>query len=66
MRTQPPYADYDAFNTESLAWATPDELADLQDRLRATLDEWRASIDTDDDAPRKPIFFFAHGFPMQP
>lgn len=66
VRTQPPYADYDAFNTESLAWATPDELADLQDRLRATLDQWRASIDTDDDAPRKPIFFFAHGFPMQP
>ncbi|WP_341934633.1 helix-turn-helix domain-containing protein [Microbacterium sp. LWO14-1.2] len=62
----PEYAVYDASNTETTAWATPDELRDLSARLLATLDEWRASVNPDDGQARTPIFFFAHAFPTRP
>lgn len=60
------YADYDAFNTETTGWASPDELRDLSARLLATLREWSESIDTDDGQKRAPVFFFAHAFPSEP
>ena len=55
-----------AFSSDSLARATPDELSDLLDRLRATLHEWRDGIDTDDGQERQPVFVFMHGFPSEP
>lgn len=58
--------DYDGFNTESLAWATPDELADLSERVRLTVEEWRNEIDRDDGQQRTPVFFFARMFPTEP
>lgn len=65
-RTQPRYADFDAFNTETLGWATPEELNELSRMLRETLDTWRDGIDTDDGQQRVPVFFFSHAFPTQP
>lgn len=65
-RGDPAYLDYDAFNTEATAWASPDEIRDLSERLRHTLAEWRDSIDTADGTPRVPTFFFAHAFPTEP
>lgn len=62
----PAFAEYDASNTETTAWASPAELRDLSARLLATLDEWRASVDLDDGQSRTPIFFFAHAFPTEP
>jgi DNA-binding transcriptional ArsR family regulator len=61
-----PYADYDAFNTETAGWASPEELRDLSARLLTTLREWSDSIDTEDGQERAPIFFFAHAFPSEP
>ena len=55
-----------AFSTDTLAWATPDELAVLSEALRETLESWRAGIDTEDGAARRPVFVFAHGFPTTP
>ena len=55
-----------AFSTDTLAWATPDELAALSEALRATMDSWRVGIDTSDGAERRPVFVFAHGFPTAP
>jgi hypothetical protein len=62
----PRYAEYDASNTESTTWATPDELRDLSARLLTTLREWKSSIDLEDGQERVPVFFFAHAFPTQP
>ncbi|WP_166998597.1 winged helix-turn-helix domain-containing protein [Paramicrobacterium fandaimingii] len=58
--------EWDGFSTDALAWATPDELADLSASLSATLDAWKRRIDTDDGQQRRPVFFFAHGFPTLP
>lgn len=58
-------SEIEAFNTDSLAWATPEELTDLQHRLSAMLDEWKAGIDRDDGRERMPVYFFAHGFPTE-
>jgi DNA-binding transcriptional ArsR family regulator len=55
-----------AFSSDSLAWATSDELAELDGLLKETLDRWRDSIDTADGQTRSPVFFFAHGFPTGP
>lgn len=55
--------DVEGFATDTLAWATHEELMDLSSRLRAMLDEWRSSIDREDGRQRMPVFFFAHGFP---
>ena len=59
-------AEYDGFNTESLGWATPEELADLAERVRLTVEQWRSGIDTGDGAQRTPVFFFARAFPTEP
>lgn len=58
-------ADWDAFSTDAIGWATPDELRDLQARIGRALDDWRADIDERDGQRREPVFFFAHGFPTQ-
>lgn len=58
--------EYDGFNTESLGWATPDELADLADRVRLTVEQWREEIDREDGQSRTPVFFFARSFPTEP
>jgi DNA-binding transcriptional ArsR family regulator len=55
-----------AFSTDTLTWATPEELAALSDALRETMDAWRAGIDRSDGADRRPVFVFAHGFPTVP
>lgn len=53
------------FATDFLAWATPEELQDLGERLTAMLDDWRDGIDREDGQQRMPVFFFAHGFPTE-
>jgi DNA-binding transcriptional ArsR family regulator len=58
-------SDWSGFNTDTLAWATQDELLDLQERLLRMLDEWRSDIDGDDGRERTPVYFFAHGFPTE-
>lgn len=55
-----------AFSTDALTWATPDELAALSEALSETVATWRAAIDTEDGAERRPVFVFAHGFPTAP
>lgn len=60
-----PSTEVEGFSTDTLAWATPEELLDLSRRLSETLDEWRASIDRADGQQRMPVFFFAHGFPTE-
>lgn len=62
----PAFAAYDASNTETMAWATPDELRDLSARVLTALAEWRDSVDLDDGQERTPVFFFAHAFPTTP
>lgn len=57
---------YDAYNTESLGWATPAELADLSERVRVTVEQWREGIDHQDGQSRTPVFFFARAFPTEP
>ena len=57
---------YDGFNTESLGWATPEELADLSTRILQTAEQWRNEIDPEDGQQRTPIFFFARAFPSEP
>ncbi|WP_243225258.1 winged helix-turn-helix domain-containing protein [Microbacterium sp. CIAB417] len=58
-------SEIEGFATDTLSWATPDELRDLGQRLNALLDEWRADIDRSDGQDRLPVFFFAHGFPTE-
>lgn len=55
-----------AFSTDTLAWATPEELTELSAALRATMNAWRNAIDREDGAERLPVFVFAHGFPTAP
>ena len=55
-----------AFSTDTLTWATAEELTMLSKALGETLEAWRTSLDTDDGAPRRPVFVFAHGFPTTP
>ena len=54
-----------AFASDTLGKATPEELADLGDRMVAMVHEWREAIDTDDGLEREPVFVFMHGFPTQ-
>lgn len=60
------HPEWEGFSTDTLTWATPQELAELSNALRATLAAWTESIDTDDGQERSPVFFFAHGFPTTP
>lgn len=55
-----------SFSTDTLTWATAEELAELSEALRVTMDTWRRRIDTTDGAERLPVFIFAHGFPTVP
>lgn len=55
-----------AFSTDSLTWASADELTALSTAVNETIDAWRRSIDTSDGAARRPVFVFAHGFPTAP
>lgn len=55
-----------AFSTDSLVWASAEELRALSKALSGTIDAWRRSIDSDDGAQRRPVFVFAHGFPTAP
>ncbi|MDN5854245.1 MAG: ArsR family transcriptional regulator [Actinomycetia bacterium] len=55
-----------AFSSDVLAMATPEELDALNDALIRTWREWRDGIDTDDGHDRRPVFVFAHGFPVDP
>lgn len=57
-------SDRTGFSTDHLAWATQAELDDLQNRLNRLLDDWKDGIDRADGHDRMPVFFFAHGFPM--
>ncbi|AZH78394.1 transcriptional regulator [Microbacterium sp. Y-01] len=65
-RDDPAYVGYDGSNTETTAWASPDELRDLSERLLHTMREWREAIDLDDGTERRPVFAFAHAFPTEP
>ncbi|MFE6733826.1 ArsR/SmtB family transcription factor [Microbacterium sp. NPDC057650] len=58
-------SDWTGFNTDTLAWATQEELLDLQERLLHMLDDWKSGIDRQDGQERAPIYFFAHGFPTE-
>lgn len=55
-----------AYSQDALAKATPEELADLSDRIQATVAEWKDAIDLDDAQQRESVFLFSHGFPSQP
>lgn len=55
-----------AFSTDTLTWASAEELTALAQALSSTISTWRESIDTDDGADREPVFVFAHGFPTAP
>ncbi|MGM7665989.1 ArsR/SmtB family transcription factor [Microbacterium sp. A93] len=55
-----------AFSTDTLTWATPEELARLSEKLGETLDLWRDEIDASDGTARQPVFVFTHGFPTKP
>ncbi|GGU43811.1 winged helix-turn-helix domain-containing protein [Nocardioides albus] len=57
-----------AFSSDSLAFATPEELAELADELSATVRAWRERVKTSGDAAgrRAPVFVFARGFPSKP
>ena len=59
------HSDVQGFSSDALAWATAEELADLQERVADAVRGWRASIDADDGQERMPVFFFAHGFPTE-
>lgn len=60
-----------AFSTDTLVWATPDELAALSKAFVDAIAQWTRSIERA-DAPdertteRRPVFIFAHGFPTTP
>ncbi|MFD5214690.1 helix-turn-helix domain-containing protein [Microbacterium sp. NPDC058345] len=60
-----PDSELAGFATDTLAWATQEELTALMDRLTALLDDWRGGIDTEDGKERVPVYFFAHGFPTE-
>ena len=55
-----------AFSTDTLTWATAEELTRLSNALSDTIEAWRAAIDRDDGAQRRPVFIVAHGFPTTP
>ncbi|MGW6450643.1 ArsR/SmtB family transcription factor [Isoptericola sp. NPDC055063] len=63
-----------AFSIDTVAWATPDELAALSAAMRETFAAWQAGLAPDSDGDgeprtspeRMPVFVFAHGFPTVP
>lgn len=55
-----------AFSTDTLTWASAQELAALSTAVNATIESWRRSIDLEDGVERRPVFVFAHGFPTAP
>lgn len=67
-KTQRPEPEWSraAFSTDTLTWASAEELTALSNALRDTLNTWREGIDRDDGSDRRPVFIFAHGFPTTP
>jgi DNA-binding transcriptional ArsR family regulator len=65
-RNDPAYADYDGYSSDTSAWASPEELQDLSNRLLRTLREWQEEIDPDDGRKRVPVYVFSHAFPVEP
>lgn len=57
-----------AFSSDTLAFATPEELAELADELSETVRAWRERVKATDDADgrRAPVYVFARGFPSKP
>ena len=55
-----------AFTNDMLARASAAELADLQERLTATVRAWKAEIDLDDGQEREAVFVFSAGQPSLP
>lgn len=65
-RSDPVYAEYDGYSSDSTTWASPAELQDLSQRLLRTMREWQESIDLHDGSSRTPVFIFSHAFPTVP
>ncbi len=53
-----------AFSTDVTTLATATELADLLDRLDATIQGWLDSIPRDDGQERRAVVFFGYGCPL--
>lgn len=55
-----------AFNTDVLLLLAPDDLRELAEKLGDLIHTFaeRARSRTDGDGKRQPVFFFAHGFPV--
>lgn len=64
-RDDPALQEYTSVNTEFLSWATPAELTELAEQIRAVMERWRDSIDPSDGQHRVPVFAFAHVFPTE-
>lgn len=62
QRSEPDWSPA-AFSTDTLTWASAEELAALSKALGDTIDAWRTGIDLGDGVERRPVFVFAHGFP---
>lgn len=59
--------DVAAFATQSWARLSPDELREMSEQLVAVVRSWRARTDNaTDGVERRPVFFFARGFPSEP
>ena len=55
-----------AFSTDKWFSMTPAELVAFERELQALVDRWATRVVPDDDQPREPVFFFAHGVPAKP
>jgi DNA-binding transcriptional ArsR family regulator len=55
-----------AFSADGLSRATTAELEELSRLFAEAFDTWADSIDRDDGQEREPIYWFVHGFPVQP
>ncbi|HTZ43470.1 MAG TPA: helix-turn-helix domain-containing protein [Jatrophihabitans sp.] len=59
--------DVAAFATQTWVRLSPDELSDLAEELISVVRCWRERTDqADDGVERRPVFFFARGFPSEP
>lgn len=59
--------DVAAFATQSWARLSPDELRRMSEDVIEVVRSWRVRTDNaDDGVERRPVFFFARGFPSEP